>query len=98
MKPKDDKTDYTSCPNVCLINSPCLCGCCELIRLANVADKRKLEGRPVVTPIANPLLMAQLQQMQQMQMNVAMLQMQQQQAAAAAPAAAPAPAATPATE
>jgi hypothetical protein len=96
MKPKDDKTDYTSSGQVCCVHH--CCGGCEMLQLANVADLRKAAGDPVGTPIANPLMMQQMQQMQSMQMQMAQLQLlQAAQPAAAAPAATAAPAAAVAT-
>ena len=81
MKPDGNKTDYTECSQVCFVHY--FCGACELIQIANVAERRKAEGHPVVTPISNP---AQMQVMQA-QLALQQAQLTQQQAAAAAPAA-----------
>ena len=93
MKPAHDKSDYTSCAQVCFVHHVFCCGTCELIQLANAADLRHTAGHPVATPIANPMLMQQMQQMQQMQMNQIMMNqaglMNQMGQQSAAPASAP---------
>ena len=92
MKPADDKTDYTSLPCICCVHN--FCGACELVQLANIADRRAARGAPVCTPIKNPAMEAQAAMMAQMQAQLAQqqLMMQAQQLQAGAPmTAAPAP-------
>ena len=87
MKPEHDKNDYTSCSEVCCIHQLYCCGTCELIQLANAADLRHAAGHPVATPIANPMLMQQMQMNQIMMNQAGMMNQTGQQSAA--PASAP---------
>jgi len=99
MRPKNLKTDYATCPYLCCFNQVnnylCphsgisllgifSCGACALVQMANVADRRRAEGRPVVTQVVNPQLEAQLQMMQQMQAQSTMMAMQAQMTAMSA--------------
>ena len=90
MRPKNLKKDYATCPYLCCFNqvnsytcsstiSLCGilgCGACALCQMANVADRRRAAGQPVVTQVVNPQLEAQLQMMQQMQAQSNIMAMQ----------------------